>query len=156
LKIWCKNSSPAGPLNKPPFCIPSKCPLSTSILEGPPFPPPNVGPTIFFCFLLSPHPLSSRNPTGASPPAAAARTAAHLAFRLPRGASTASSGKGKPQRSRSDVATPPTPRPPPQSHGRRDLEDDPLPGLLPDRLLLFLLIRRSPTTTSTTTASFSC
>jgi hypothetical protein len=81
LEVWCKNPSPAGPLNKPPFCISLQIPPLSLHPWRPSISPSKRGSTIFFCFLLSPHPLSSRNPTGASPPAAAARTAAHLAVR---------------------------------------------------------------------------
>jgi hypothetical protein len=35
------------------FACPSKFPLQASIPSGPPNPPPNVGPTIFFLFLPS-------------------------------------------------------------------------------------------------------
>jgi hypothetical protein len=47
LEVLCKILTPVGSLNRPSFCMSLQIPLPPAIPRGPPFSPPNVGPTLF-------------------------------------------------------------------------------------------------------------
>jgi hypothetical protein len=83
LEVGCKKSTPAGPLNGPPFCMPPPNPSShPPFLEALQIPLQTVGPTTFLFFPSSPsYPPSSGRPSsqsrrrGGTPPGTASEPA---------------------------------------------------------------------------------